>query len=185
MSTSIITESRPWSVDVAHSNVGFTARHMMIAKVRGNFARLKGEVQLPEDGSIPLSIAAEIEAASVDTRNEQRDGHLRSADFFDAENYPRLTFKSTSIAKAGETTFDVTGDLTIRSTTKSVTFPVEIEGQATDPQGDRRIGYSARLRVDRRDFGLTFNQGLETGGVLIGNEVDIELDVEVIASDAT
>jgi polyisoprenoid-binding protein YceI len=132
-----------------------------------------------------VSIAAEIEAASVDTRDDQRDGHLRSADFFDVDNYPRLTFKSTSISKVSDTTFDVTGDLKIRSTTKSVTFPVEIEGQATDPQGGRRIGYSARLRIDRRDFGLTFNLALETGGVLIGNEVDIELDIEAVASEAT
>ncbi len=132
-----------------------------------------------------MSIAAEIEAASVDTRDDQRDGHLRSADFFDVDNYPRLTFKSTSISKVSDTTFDVTGDLKIRSTTKSVTFPVEIEGQATDPQGGRRIGYSARLRIDRRDFGLTFNLALETGGVLIGNEVDIELDIEAVASEAT
>jgi polyisoprenoid-binding protein YceI len=172
-------------VDTVHSNVGFTARHMMITKVRGNFTRVKGEVQLPEGSSIPLSIAAEIEAASVDTRDDQRDGHLRSADFFDVENYPRLTFKSTSILKVSDSTFDVTGDLTIRSTTKSVTFPVEVEGQATDPQGNRRIGYSARLRVDRRDFGLTFNQALETGGVLISNEVDIELDIEAAASEAS
>jgi polyisoprenoid-binding protein YceI len=168
-------------VDIVHSNVGFMARHMMIAKVRGNFTRVKGEMQLLEGSSMPLSIAAEIEAASVDTRDGQRDVHLRSVDFFDVGNYPRLTFKSTSVSKVSKTTFDVTGDLTIRSTTKSVTFPVELEGQATDPQGGRRIGYSARLRVDRRDFGLTFNQGLETGGVLISNEVDIELDIEAVA----
>jgi polyisoprenoid-binding protein YceI len=172
MCTTTTTGSHKWTVDIVHSTVGFMARHMMIAKVRGNFARVKGEVQLQEASSIPLSIAAEIEAASVDTRDKQRDDHLRSADFFDVENYPRLTF-------------DVTGDLTIRSTTKSVTFPVEVEGQATDPQGGRRIGYSARLRIDRRDFGLTFNQVLETGGVLIGNDVDIELDVEAVASEAT
>jgi len=185
MSTTITTDSHTWSVDIVHSNVGFTARHMMIAKVRGKFTRLKGELQLTDVSGIPVSMAAEIEAASVDTRDDQRDAHLRSADFLDVENYPRLTFKSTSILKASDSTFSVTGDLTIRSTTKSVTFPVEIEGQATDPQGGRRIGYSARLRLDRRDFGLTFNQALETGGVLISNEVDIELDVEAIASGAT
>lgn len=184
MSTTITTGSHTWSVDIVHSNVGFTARHMMIAKVRGKFTRLKGELQLTDVSCIPLSIAAEIEAASVDTRDDQRDAHLRSADFFDVENYPHLTFKSTSILKTSETTFNVTGDLRIRSTTRSVTFPVEVEGQATDPQGGQRIGYSARLRVDRRDFGLTFNQALETGGVLISNEVDIELDIEAVASQA-
>ena len=185
MPTTATTGLHTWIVDIVHSNVGFMARHMMIAKVRGNFTRVKGEVQLPEGSSVPLSIAAEIEAASVDTRDDQRDGHLRSADFFDVENYPRLTFKSTSISRVSDSTFDVTGDLTIRSTTKSVTFSVEVEGQATDPQGGRRIGYSARLRIDRRDFGLTFNQVLETGSVLIGNEVDIELDIEALASEAT
>jgi len=185
MSTTITTDSHTWSIDIAHSNVGFTARHMMIAKVRGKFTRLRAELQLTDASPVPLSIAAEIEAASVDTRHEQRDAHLRSADFFDIENYPRLTFKSTSISKVNDATFDVTGDLTIRSTTKSVTFPVEVEGEATDPQGGRRIGYSARLRIDRRDFGLTFNQALETGGVLIGNEVDIELDLEAVASEAS
>lgn len=184
MSAITTTDSHTWLVDIAHSNVGFTARHMMITKVRGNFTRVKGEVQLPEGSSIPLLIAAEIETASVDPRNDQRDDHLRSADFFDVENYPRLTFKSTSILRVSDSTFDVTGDLTIRSTTKSVTFAVEVDGQATDPQGGRRIGYSARLRVDRRDFGLAFNQPLETGGVLISNEVDIELDIEAIASEA-
>ena len=126
-----------------------------------------------------------IEAASVDTRDDQRDAHLRSADFLDVENYPYLTFQSTSISKTSEKTFDVTGELKIRSTTKSVTFSVEIEGEATDWQGGRRIGYSARLCIDRRDFGLTFNQALETGGVLIGNEVDIELDIEAVASEAS
>jgi polyisoprenoid-binding protein YceI len=185
MSTTTTAGAHTWIVDIVHSNVGFKARHMMITKVRGNFTRVKGEVQLPEGSSIPLSIAAEIEAASVDTRDEQRDGHLRSADFFDVENYPRLTFKSTSILKVSDSTFDVTGDMTIRATTRSVTFPVEVEGQATDPQGGRRIGYSAWLRVDRRDFGLTFNRGLETGGVLISNEVDIELDIETVAPEAT
>jgi polyisoprenoid-binding protein YceI len=183
MPTTIMTSSRAWIVDSVHSNVGFMARHMMIAKVRGNFRRLNGEVQLPEGSSIPLSIVAEIEAGSVETGDDQRDVHLRSSDFFDVENYPRLTFKSTSIVKLSDTTFDVTGELTIRSTTKSVRFPVEVEGQATDPQGVRRIGYSGRLRVDRREFGLTFNRALETGGVLIGNEVDIELDIEAVAPE--
>ena len=185
MSTTISTGSQTWSVDIVHSNVGFTARHMMIAKVRGKFTRLKGKLELTDTGSIPTSIAAVIEAASVATRDDQRDAHLRSADFLDVENYPYLTFQSTSISKTSEKTFDVTGELKIRSTTKSVTFSVESEGEATDWQGGRRIGYSARLCIDRRDFGLTFNQALETGGVLIGNEVDIELDIEAVASEAS
>ncbi|MGZ3509919.1 MAG: YceI family protein [Vulcanimicrobiaceae bacterium] len=158
MTTTVTTGSRTWTVDTAHSNIGFITRHMMIAKVRGKFTRVKGELQIPEGTVIPQSIVAEIGAASVDTREDQRNGHLRSADFFDAENYPQLIFKSTSIRNVSDAAFDVTGDLTIRRTTKSVTFPVEVEGQGADPWGGRRIGYSAKLGVDRRDFGLTFNR---------------------------
>ncbi|MGZ3508086.1 MAG: YceI family protein [Vulcanimicrobiaceae bacterium] len=184
MTTTVTTRSRTWAVDTAHSNVGFITRHMMISKVRGKFTALKGELQIPEGTAIPESIVAEIDAASVDTREEQRDGHLRSADFFDAENHPHLTFKSTSIRKVSDSAFEVTADLTIRGTTRSVTFPVDVEGQGTDPWGGQRIGYAAKLRIDRRDFGLTFNQALETGGVLVSNEVDVELDIEAVASAA-
>lgn len=143
MTTTVTTASRTWTVDTAHSNIGFTARHMMISKVRGKFRRVKGELQIPEGTAIPTSIAAEIEGASINTREEQRDAHLRSADFIEAEKFPKLTFKSTSILKVGDAAFDVTGDLMIRGTTKSVTFPVEVEGHGADPQGSQRIGYSA------------------------------------------
>lgn len=180
MTTTITTRSRTWTVDSVHSNLGFSVRHMMMAKVRGKFTRAKAELQIPQATAIPQSIVAVIDAASVDTRDDQRDAHLRSVDFFDVEHYPELAFRSTSIQKVGDMAFDVTGDLTIRGTTKTVTFPVEIEGEATDPFGIRRIGYSAKLRVDRRDFGLIFNQPLETGGVLVGNDVEIELDIEVV-----
>ncbi len=179
-----MTVSRTWTVDPAHSNIGFVTRHMMIAKARGKFTSVKGELQIPEGTAIPLSIVVEINATSVATLESDRDRHMHSADFFDVENYPQLTFKSRSIRKVSDTAFDVTGDLTIRGTTKRVTFPVEVEGQGADPWGGQRIGYSAKLRVDRRDFGLTFNEILETGGVLIGNEVDIELDIEAVASAA-
>ena len=184
MTTTVTTGSRIWAVDTAHSNVGFITRHMMLSKVRGKFTGVKGELQIPAGSTIPTSIVAEIDAASVDTREDQRDGHLRSADFFDVANHPHLSFKSTSIRKVNDTTFEVTGDLTIRGTTKSVTFPVQIEGQGTDPWGNQRIGYSAKLRIDRRDFGLTFNQALETGGLLVSNEVDIELDIQAVAAAA-
>jgi polyisoprenoid-binding protein YceI len=184
MATTVTTGSRTWTVDTAHSNIGFTTRHMMISKVHGKFTRVKGELQLPEGSAVPESIIAEIDAASVDTREDQRDGHLRNTDFFDVENYPQLTFKSTSIQKINDAAFNVTGDLTIRGTTKSVTFRVNIEGQGPDPWGGHRIGYSAKTRVDRRDFGLIYNQALEAGGLLIGNDVEIELDIEAVASAA-
>lgn len=182
--TSIISGVREWTVDASHSNVGFSTRHMMIAKVRGKFASVQGVLEIPEGGVIPQSVVAEIEAASVDTREDQRDVHLRSADFLDVENHPRLTFKSTSIRKLSDAAFEMTGDLTIRGTTKSVTFVVNVEGQGPDPWGGQRIGYAATLHLDRRDFGLTFNQVLEAGGVLIGNDVDIVLDIETVASAA-
>jgi polyisoprenoid-binding protein YceI len=182
MTTTVKTGSRMWTLDSVHSNIGFSVRHMMIAKVRGKFTRANAELQIPEASVIPQSIVTVIDAASVDTRDDQRDAHLRSMDFLDAEQYPQLSFKSTSIQETRDMDFDVTGYLTIHGTTKLVTFPVEIEGEATDSSGIRRIGYSAKLRIDRRDFGLIFNQPLEAGGVLIGNDVDIELDIEVVAS---
>jgi polyisoprenoid-binding protein YceI len=182
MNTAASTSSRTWTLDSVHSNLGFSVRHMMIAKVRGKFTRAVAELQILEATGIPQSISAVIDAASLDTRDDQRDGHLRSADFLDVEHHPEVTFKSTEIQKIGDMDFDVTGNLTIRGITKSVTFPVEIEGAATDSSGVRRIGYSAKLRIDRRDFGLVFNQPLETGGVLIGNDVEIELDIEIVAS---
>jgi polyisoprenoid-binding protein YceI len=175
-----LTASQTWTVDVAHANIGFAVRHMMISNVRGTFTRVKSALQIPEGSTIPESIFAEIDVASVDTREGRRDSHLRSEDFFDVKKYPILTFVSTSIERTSERTFEVTGDLTVRGTTKAVTLPAQVEGQLTDRLGNRRIGYSGRFVIDRRDFGLSLNQPLESGGVLVGNEVDIELEAEVV-----
>ena len=156
----------------------------MIARVRGAFTQVTGQLQIPNESVIPESMSAEIDAGSVTTLEAQRDNHLRSSEFLDVETFPRLTFSSVSIHKVSDTEFDVTGDLTIRGITRSVTFRVEVEGQGKDPWGNQRIGYSARLRIDRREFGLTFNQSLDTGGLLIGNHIDIELDIEAVSSAA-
>jgi polyisoprenoid-binding protein YceI len=175
-----MTGSQTWTVDAAHANIGFAVRHLMISNVRGTFTRVKSSLQIPEGSTTPESIFIEIDAASVDTRLDRRDIHLRSEDFFDVKKYPVVTFVSASIEETGDRTFEVTGDLTIRGTTKAVAFPAQVEGQLSDPFGNRRIGYSARFGIDRRDFGLSFNQVLDTGGVLIGNEVAIELEAEVV-----
>lgn len=149
--------SRTYAIDPAHSEVGFAVRHLMISKVRGNFTGFTGTVGLGADGDIPTQIEGSVDVTSVDTREEKRDAHLRSADFFDAENHPKMTFKSTSISGSGSD-FTVAGDLTIRGTTKSVTLKGEVGGHTTDPWGNDRIGYSASTRINRKDFAVNFTQ---------------------------
>jgi polyisoprenoid-binding protein YceI len=171
--------SRTYAIDPAHSEVGFAVRHLMISKVRGNFTGFTGMVTLGPDGDIPTSIEGVVDATSVYTREEKRDGHLRSADFFDVENHPKLTFKSTSITGSGSD-FTAVGDLTIRGTTKSVTLKGEVGGNTTDPWGNGRIGFSATARINRKDFAVSFNQALETGGVMVSDEVDIALEISAV-----
>ena len=172
------TTGRTYAIDPAHSNVGFSVRHMMLSKVRGRFNAVSGTIRLG-DGNVPAAITAEIDAASIDTHEPARDTHLRSGDFLAAETYPKLTFASTAIAAQGDA-FTVTGNLTIHGTTKSVTLAGELEGRTTDPWGNDRIAYSAKTRINRKDFGLAWNQALETGGVLVGEDIDILLDVQAI-----
>jgi polyisoprenoid-binding protein YceI len=171
--------SRTYAIDPAHSEVGFAVRHLMISKIRGNFTGFSGPVTLGPDGDIPTSIEGVVDAASIATREEKRDGHLRSADFFDVENHPKLTFKSTSITGSGSD-FTVVGDLTIRGTTKSVTLKGEVGGHTTDPWGNDRVGFSATTRINRKDFAVSFNQALETGGVMVSDEVDITLEISAV-----
>jgi polyisoprenoid-binding protein YceI len=171
--------SRTYAIDPAHSEVGFAVRHLMISKVRGNFTGFTGTVSLGSNGDIPAQIEGAVDATSVDTREEKRDGHLRSADFFDVENFPQITFKSTSITGSGSD-FTAVGDLTIRGTTKSITLKGEVGGHTTDPWGNDRIGYSATTRINRKDFGVSFNQALETGGVMVSDEVDIALEISAV-----
>ncbi len=178
--TQTATQLPRWTIDAAHTHVGFGVRHMMISTVRGEFSELSGEVLLdpkaPESGKIKAS----IEVASINTRNEDRDKHLKSADFFDAENHPHITFESKAIRRQGDG-LEIVGDLTIRGTTREVTLKVdELTAEHGDPWGNRRIGASAKTSISRSDFGMTWNSALEAGGVLVGDEVKIALEVELI-----
>jgi polyisoprenoid-binding protein YceI len=166
-----------YDLDLSHSTVGFVARHLMISKVRGHFSDFSGVIQIadrPEDSSVEVT----IDAASITTNDEQRDGHLRSADFFEIDQHPQLTFKSTGVEAVKGDHWKVTGDLTVRGVTKPVVLDVEFEGAQTDPWGGARIGFSASTEIDREDWGLTWNQALETGGVLVGKKIKIDLGVE-------
>jgi len=175
------TATRTFTIDPKHTSVGFSIRHLMIAKVRGTFGSVTGTVVLGETGLIPTAVTAEIEIASIDTREAQRDGHLKSPDFFDAENHPVMRFTSTAIEPHGDTHFKLTGDLEIRGSKQSVTFEAEVSGQGKDPFGSgERIAYEAKTKIKRSDFGLTWNSALETGGVAVGDDVEVSLDVEAI-----
>ncbi|WP_460774953.1 YceI family protein [Microbacterium sp. GXF7504] len=165
-----------WVLDPSHSEVRFTVRHMMISKVRGVFAVKTATIVAPEN-PLEASVTASAEAASLNTQDEGRDGHLRSADFFDVETHPTIDFVSTGVRVEGGD-FLVDGDLTIRGTTKPVTFEVEFGGFGTDPWGNYKAGATAKTVIDREDFGLTWNAALETGGVLVGKDVTIELDLQ-------
>jgi polyisoprenoid-binding protein YceI len=170
-----------WVIDPTHTTIGFSARHAMVAKVRGQFNEFAGSLTL--DGSDPTASSAQLtaETASIDTRNPDRDGHLKSADFLDVESFPTLTFTSTSVSGNGES-FVVTGDITIHGVTKSVDVKFELLGVSTDPWGGVRIGFEGKTEISRKDFGLVWNTALETGGVLVGDTVKIELDVEAVKS---
>lgn len=174
-----------WNIDPTHSGVNFSVRHMVISKVRGKFAKYRGELSLDDDDLTKSSIDIAIDAASLDTGVEDRDAHLRSADFFDVEKYPELRYRSTRIDKVDDENFRVTGDLTIRDETREVVLDVEFGGRGKDPWGNERAGFSAKGRIDRKDFGLKWNQALEAGGVLVGDRVDIDIEVEAVkAADA-
>lgn len=180
------TERTTWTLDPAHSQVEFTARHMMITKVRGRFGTVNGVVKVDEADYSNSRVEVEIGAASIDTREDDRDAHLRSADFLDVENHPTLTFRSTRVEglelEPGAE-FRVVGDLTIRGTTKEVTLEAVYEGRGTDPWGGERLGFSADTVIDRREFGLEWNQALEAGGILVGNEVKIHLEAQAVRQD--
>jgi polyisoprenoid-binding protein YceI len=184
MSTVIAPSVTAWSVDPTHTNVEFSVRHLMIATVKGRFADVSGTVTTddadPRNGSVDITIGV----SSVDTREERRDAHLRSADFFDAEKFPAMTFRSTRIEPGSDGALTLIGELTIRGVTKEVALAVASEGRAKDPWGGERAGFTATGKVKRGDFGLTWNQALETGGVVVGDEVKISLDVELLRQGA-
>ncbi|WAS94143.1 YceI family protein [Nannocystis punicea] len=166
-----------WTIDTSHSSVGFSVRHMMITNVRGEFKKFAGEVVLdPQDPSVN----ATVEIGSIHTREEQRDAHLRSADFFDAEKYPTMTFTSKRVARTGDG-YDVVGDLTIRDQTREVVLKVEdVTGETADPWGNTRIGASAKTKIRRSEFGITWNALLELGGAMVGDEVTINIEVSLV-----
>ena len=172
-----------WKLDPAHSQVEFSAKHMMFTTVRGTIGDLEGAVKLDTDNPESSSVEVSMAAASLDTGVEDRDNHLRSADFLNAEKYPTLTFRSKkvegSLSEPGDS-FKVVGDLTIRDVTREVVLEARYEGTGKDPWGGTRSGFSATTQIDRRDFGLTWNRTLETGGVLVGNEVKIDLSVQAV-----
>ena len=166
-------------LDASHSAFSFVTRHAMVTKVRGSFEKFEGQAIV--DGSSPetSSLSVNIDVASVTTRNVDRDAHLRSADFFDVERFPNMVFVSTNIAVDGDTV-EVTGDLTIKDVTNSVTFPLEYQGSAKDPFGNTRVGFEGSVQVLRSDFGLTWNAALETGGFLVSDKVTLELEISAI-----
>jgi polyisoprenoid-binding protein YceI len=167
-----------WQIDTAHSSANFSIKHMMIAKVHGGFEKLSGTLQLDSADITKSSLQASIEAASINTREAQRDAHLKSADFFDAEKYPTLDFKSTKVEKDGDD-LKVTGQLTIHGVSKEVVFQVEgPTEEVKDPYGNIKIGISATAKIKRKDFGLGWNAALEAGGVLVGDDVALSLDVQ-------
>lgn len=170
-----------WNVDPAHSVAEFKVKHMMISNVKGQFAKIGGVLTFDESDLTKSHIEASIEAASINTREEQRDAHLKSADFFHVEQHPTLSFKSTRITQKGDGELSVAGDLTIRGVTRPVVFAVEgPTPPAKDPWGNTRIGLSATTKINRKDYGLTWNAALETGGILVGDEVTITLDVQFV-----
>lgn len=178
------TDLVKWQIDPMHSAAHFSVRHMMISNVHGEF-KMEGSALIDPMEFNNSKVKAEIDASTIDTREAARDEHLRSADFFDVEKFPKLTFNSTQVVGSAEDGFALTGNLTIRGISREVTFDVEPLSQETkDPYGNVRIGVSARASIDRKDFGLHWNAVLETGGVVVGNQVKITLEIELIKETA-
>ncbi|MDB4878040.1 MAG: hypothetical protein JWM41_4486 [Gemmatimonadetes bacterium] len=183
-STQTAPTTSTWNVDATHAELGFAVRHLMISTVRGRFGAVTGSVTLDEEKPEASKIDVTIDVSSIDTRQEMRDNHLRSADFFDVENHPSIRFVSTKVEGDVNADFRVTGDLTIRGTTHSVKLDVTNEGRGMDPWGNERVGINATGKIKRSDFGLTWNQALEAGGVAVGDEVKLSLDVELVRQAA-
>ncbi|BDG10780.1 YceI family protein [Anaeromyxobacter paludicola] len=173
-----------WQVDGAHSSVNLTVRHMVISKVRGHFAKWNAKLALDTADLARSSVEVDIEAASIDTGVADRDNHLRSPDFLDAQKYPALRYKSRRVEAISPERLRVIGDLTIRDVTREVPLEVEYGGQGKDPWGNQRVGFTATASLNRKDFGLTWNQALETGGVLVADRVDVEIELQAIRQAA-
>ncbi|MCW0212746.1 MAG: YceI family protein [Pseudonocardia sp.] len=169
-----------YELDPSHSRIGFVARHAMVTKVRGQFNEFAGVVVVDGADLAASTASLTIQAASIDTRNEQRDGHLRSNDFIALEEHPQVTFVSTGVVATGPTSLELTGDLTIKGVTNSVTVPFEFEGAATDPFGNQRVGFEGSVVINRKDYGITWNAALETGGVLVSEKITLEFEISAI-----
>ena len=169
-----------WNIDPSHSAIAFTVRHMVVSKTRGRFTKWSGQLRFDPDDPAASSVEVTIDPASVDTADAQRDAHLRSADFFDVDKFPLATFRSTKVEGRGGDRYQVTGDLTVHGVTKPVVLEVTFEGSGKDPWGGERAGFSASTSIDRRQFGLEWNKALETGGLLVGEKVDLTLEIESI-----
>ena len=173
-----------WNIDPSHSAIAFTVRHMVVSKTRGRFTRWNGQIRFDPDDPAASSVEVTIEPGSVDTADAQRDAHLRSADFFDVEKFPLATFRSTKVEDREGDRYRITGDLTLRGVTKPVVLDVTYEGAGKDPWGGERAGFSASTSLDRKQFGLEWNKALETGGLLVGEKVDLTLEIEAVRQPA-
>ena len=167
-----------WSIDPTHSEIGFKVKHMMFTNVSGKFLTYDATITTEGDDFENAAIEFSGDIASIDTANADRDGHLKSADFFDAENHPKLTFKASSFKKINDEKYEIIGDLNIRGVAKTVTFPVEFSGILTDPWGNTKVGLSIEGKINRKDWGLNWNSALETGGVLVGEEVKLNIELQ-------
>ena len=180
--TDFSTLTGTYAIDASHSRFGFVARHAMVTKVRGSFNEFEGTATIngtnPSESSVQVSITVD----SIDTRNKQRDDHIRTNDFLDVANHPKITFASTSIEHDGGDDFQVTGDLTIRGITKSITIPLEFQGSASDPFGTERIGFEGSVVINRKDWGVNWNAALEAGGVLVSDKVTLEFEISAVKS---
>lgn len=174
-----------WQIDSAHSQLSFSARHMMISKVNGRFEEFDGSINFDENNPSASSVNVTINAASINTRVDQRDDHLRSADFLDTANYPTLTFVSQRVDVTGDNSGKLIGDLTIRGVTKEVVLDVTYAGQAKSPWGTTSAGFSASTKINRKDWGLEWNAALETGGVLVGDTINIDIELELVKQEET
>jgi polyisoprenoid-binding protein YceI len=169
-----------WTIDPAHTLVQFSVRHMMISKVRGQFEKFSGEVNLDENNPAATTVDVNIETASVNTREPQRDGHLKSPDFFDSEKFPTMHFVSHKVEVTSPSSARLTGDLTIKDQTHPVNMDVEFAGKAKSPWGTTSVGFNGTTKINRKDWNLTWNQALETGGFLVGDEIEITIELELV-----
>ncbi len=178
------TTTNNWNLDTVHSGINFSVRHMVVSKVRGRFAKFSGHVTLDEGDLTRSTVEATIDASSIDTGTAQRDEHLKSADFFDVEHFPQIRFRGTGIEKVGTDHYRLRGELTIRDVSREIALDVEYGGRGKDPWGNERVGFTARGALDRKDFGLKWNQALETGGVLVSDRVELELELQAVKTAA-